>query len=143
MPKGVILGRLNEQKGRSFEDRVAEAYRLLHYEVEHGRIFYNRQVDIFLVGRFGDFTVHRAIECKAGPVDDDQDPEMITIHRDLIHKIFSGVPPEILRIAWAFFHLGMSSAEIAEREGVSAATIYRRISEWRKMSRRIVGEGGF
>jgi uncharacterized protein YjbI with pentapeptide repeats/DNA-directed RNA polymerase specialized sigma24 family protein len=65
------LGRLNEQKGRSFEERVVEAYRLLHYQVEHGRLFSGRQVDLFLTGHFGDLVVHRAIECKAGPVSAD------------------------------------------------------------------------
>jgi RNA polymerase sigma factor (sigma-70 family) len=74
---------------------------------------------------------------------DDQDPEMIAIHRDLIGKISSSVSPKVLRAAWAFFQLGMSGAEIAEREGVSPATVYRRISEWRKVSRRVVDEGWF
>lgn len=61
-------GRKSYEGGHSFEDRVAELYRLLHYDVEHGRLFSGRQVDIFLIGRFGDLIVHRAIECKVGPV---------------------------------------------------------------------------
>ncbi len=61
-------GRRSYEAGHSFEERVTELYRLLHYDVEHGRIFAGRQVDLFLTGRFGDLTVYRAIECKIGPV---------------------------------------------------------------------------
>jgi RNA polymerase sigma factor (sigma-70 family) len=61
-------GRRNNEEGYSFEDRVAELYRLLHFQVEHGRLFGGRQVDLFLTGNFGDMTIHRAIECKAGQV---------------------------------------------------------------------------
>jgi hypothetical protein len=61
-------GRISYAKGYSFEEEVAELYRLLGYDVEHGRIFSGRQVDIFLAGRFGDLILHRAIECKAGAV---------------------------------------------------------------------------
>ena len=55
-------------EGQAFEQRVAEVYRLMHYAIEHGRLFGGRQVDLFLTGRFGDLTVHRAIECKVGAV---------------------------------------------------------------------------
>ena len=55
-------------KGYSFENQVAELYRLLRYDVEDGRLFSGRQVDLFLTGQFGDLTIHRAIECKAGSV---------------------------------------------------------------------------
>lgn len=61
-------GRRSYEEGYSFEDKVAELYRLLHYRVEHGRIFDGRQVDLFLTRQIGDFTLHRAIECKAGAV---------------------------------------------------------------------------
>ena len=61
-------GLVSQQKGRSFEQRVADLYRLLHYEVEHGRLFSGRQVDLFLTRRLGDLTIHRAIECKSGQV---------------------------------------------------------------------------
>jgi RNA polymerase sigma factor (sigma-70 family) len=61
-------GRQNNEEGYSFEDKVAELYRLLHFQVEHGRLFGGRQVDLFLTGHFGDMTIHRAIECKAGQV---------------------------------------------------------------------------
>jgi RNA polymerase sigma factor (sigma-70 family) len=64
-------GREAREKGLNFEERVAEVYRLLHYDVEVGRIFSGRQVDLFLTGRFGDLIVHRAIECKLGPVNVD------------------------------------------------------------------------
>ena len=59
-------GRKSYTEGHAFEHRVADLYRLLHYEVQHGRLFSGRQVDLFLTGRFGDLVVHRAIECKAG-----------------------------------------------------------------------------
>jgi RNA polymerase sigma factor (sigma-70 family) len=62
------LGRRNYEAGHSFEVRVAELYRLLHYEVQLGRIFAGRQLDLFLTGRFGDLIIDRAIECKIGPV---------------------------------------------------------------------------
>jgi hypothetical protein len=64
-------GGINYAKGYSFEDRVAEAYRLLGYSVEHGRIFSGRQVDLFLDGVFGDVRLVRAIECKVGDVTTD------------------------------------------------------------------------
>ena len=63
-----VRGRRSYEEGYSFEDRVAELYRLLHYYVEHGRIFPGRQVDLFLTRQIGDFTLQRAIECKAGAV---------------------------------------------------------------------------
>jgi hypothetical protein len=61
-------GRRSYTEGHAFEQRVAEVYRLMHYAIEHGRLFGGRQVDLFLTGRFGDLTVHRAIECKVGAV---------------------------------------------------------------------------
>lgn len=61
-------GRRGHTEGHAFEQRVAEVYRLLHYAIEHGRLFGGRQVDLFLTGRFGDLTIHRAIECKVGAV---------------------------------------------------------------------------
>jgi DNA-directed RNA polymerase specialized sigma24 family protein len=61
-------GRRSYKEGYSFEDRVAELYRLLHYRVEHGRIFSGRQVDLFITRQIGDFTLQRAIECKATAV---------------------------------------------------------------------------
>ena len=64
----VEQGRQSQREGQYFEDRVGELYRLLRYNVEHGRLFSGHQVDLFLTGRFGDLTLHRAIECKAGPV---------------------------------------------------------------------------
>jgi uncharacterized protein YjbI with pentapeptide repeats len=92
------LGKLSEQRGRSFEERVVETYKLLHYQVEHGRLFSGRQVDIFLIGHFGDLTVHRAIECKAGPVSvDDLDVflhKLVLVHRDYpgaLGTIVSGI----------------------------------------------------
>lgn len=67
-PSPSDRGRDNQQKGAWFEQQIADLYRLLHYDVEHGRLFEGRQVDLFLAGRFGDLAVYRAIECKAGPV---------------------------------------------------------------------------
>src|SRR3954469_7375678 len=64
----TIVGRESAKKGEAFEERIADIYRLLNYTVEHGRLFSGRQVDIFLTRRIGDLVVHRAIECKAGPV---------------------------------------------------------------------------
>lgn len=61
-------GRQNHFDGYAFEDRVAEIYRLMHYEVVHGRLFSGRQVDLFLTTKVGDLTIHRAIECKGGTV---------------------------------------------------------------------------
>jgi RNA polymerase sigma factor (sigma-70 family) len=63
-----LRGKENHAAGYRFEDRVAEAYRLLGYRVEHGRIFSGRQVDIYLELLLGDLRVRRAIECKAGEV---------------------------------------------------------------------------
>lgn len=64
-------GRQSYAEGYAFEEQVAELFRLLHYEVEHSRLFSGRQVDLFVTTRLGDLTVHRAIECKAGPVKTD------------------------------------------------------------------------
>ncbi|MBU1180625.1 MAG: sigma-70 family RNA polymerase sigma factor [Proteobacteria bacterium] len=61
-------GRKSFEEGHSFENRVDELYRLLRYDVEHGRIFSGRQVDLFLTGRFGDLIVYRAIECKTSSI---------------------------------------------------------------------------
>lgn len=63
-----VRGSQNYKAGYAFEDRVAEAYRLLGYHVEHGRIFSGRQVDIFLELSLADLHVRRAVECKAGQV---------------------------------------------------------------------------
>lgn len=67
----VQRGRDNVVAGASFEERVADVYRLLNYRVEHGRLFSGRQVDLFLDGQFGDLKLQRAIECKAGVVNAD------------------------------------------------------------------------
>ena len=64
-------GRNAQERGKSFESQVAEAYRLLRYEVDHSRTFSGRQVDLFLTGRFGDLVLFRAIECKAARVSTD------------------------------------------------------------------------
>ena len=62
------IGLESQKKGRSFEEKVAELYRLLHYDVEHGRLFSGRAVDIFLSRRLGDINITRAIECKSGQI---------------------------------------------------------------------------
>jgi RNA polymerase sigma factor (sigma-70 family) len=67
-PDRAEAGRRGYEEGHSFEKRVSELYRLLHYDIEHGRLFSGRQIDLFLTGRFGDLTLYRAIECKVGPV---------------------------------------------------------------------------
>lgn len=61
-------GRTSYATGHSFEERVADAYRLLGYQIELRRGFGGREVDLFLTGHFGDLTVYRAVECKSGPV---------------------------------------------------------------------------
>jgi hypothetical protein len=66
--RGRQLGLESQKKGRTFEEKVAHLYRLLHYDVQAGRVFSARQVDLFLKGKFGDLNICRAIECKAGPV---------------------------------------------------------------------------
>jgi DNA-directed RNA polymerase specialized sigma24 family protein len=63
-----MRGSQNYKAGYAFEDRVAEAYRLLGYQVQHGRIFSGRQVDLFLELNLADLRVRRAVECKAGQV---------------------------------------------------------------------------
>lgn len=65
-------GRKSYRVGYAFEDRVAEAYQLLGYRVEHGRLFGGRQVDLYLELKLGDLQVRRAIECKAGAVTSEQ-----------------------------------------------------------------------
>lgn len=64
----VERGRANNARGVEFEARVAECYRVLNYRVEARRLFGGREVDLFLTRVLGDLTIHRAIECKAGPV---------------------------------------------------------------------------
>ena len=61
-------GSQSYHQGTDFENRTAELYRLLHYEVEHGRLFSGRQVDLFIRRRVGDIEIIRAVECKSGPV---------------------------------------------------------------------------
>jgi RNA polymerase sigma factor (sigma-70 family) len=63
-----VRGSESYRQGHSFEDRVAEAYRLLGYSVEHGRIFEGRQVDMLLELDLADLHILRAVECKAGLV---------------------------------------------------------------------------
>jgi uncharacterized protein YjbI with pentapeptide repeats len=63
-----LRGSQSYREGHAFEDRVAEAYRLLGYHVQHGRIFSGRQVDMFLELSLADLHVRRAVECKSGPV---------------------------------------------------------------------------
>jgi RNA polymerase sigma factor (sigma-70 family) len=71
-------GRRSVDDGASFEQRVSEIYRLLHYDVEPDRLFSGRQVDLFLTGRFGDLVVYRAIECKSGTVGADEIDSFVT-----------------------------------------------------------------
>lgn len=68
MTDPVAIGRASHGEGKAFERRIADLYRLLHYQVEHGREFSSREVDLFLTRRMGDLTIHRAIECKVGQV---------------------------------------------------------------------------
>jgi RNA polymerase sigma factor (sigma-70 family) len=74
-------GARSYKQGSEFERRVTELYRLLHYEVEHGRLFSGRQVDLFLKRRIGDIELIRAVECKSGPVGAD---EIDSFHAKLI-----------------------------------------------------------
>jgi RNA polymerase sigma factor (sigma-70 family) len=83
------------QDGHSFENATAELYRLLHYEVEHSRLFSGRQIDLFLTGRFGDLTIHRAIECKAGDVNADHLDSFIAKLR-LVHVEYPAVQGTIV-----------------------------------------------
>jgi len=62
------IGLESQKKGRSFEEKVTELYRLLHYDLEPGRLFSGRQVDLFLTRRLGDLQIYRAIECKSGQI---------------------------------------------------------------------------
>src|SRR6266851_6308665 len=66
-----VRGRNSYKAGYAFEGRVAEAYRLLGYKVEHGRLFGGRQVDLYLELKLADLQVRRAIECKVGGVTSD------------------------------------------------------------------------
>jgi len=80
-------GRQSYKKGHKFEGRVAELYRLLHYEVELRRNFSSREVDLFLTQRFGDYTVNRAIECKSGAVKADHIDSFIA-KLELVRKVY-------------------------------------------------------
>lgn len=53
----------------SLESRVAEIYRLLHFEVETHRVFSGRVLPLFLRGRFGGILLVRAVDCIDGNVD--------------------------------------------------------------------------
>lgn len=52
-----------------FEERVAEIYRLLHFNVEYGRKFSEREVKLFLARRLGDITIYRAIDCQLDTIE--------------------------------------------------------------------------
>jgi len=78
-------GRQNYREGHAFEERVAEAYRLLGYRVDLGRFFYGRQVDIFLELAHGDLLIRRAVECKVGVVNAD-DLDKFLIKLNLVRK---------------------------------------------------------
>ena len=64
-------GSQNYKEGYAFEEKVAEAYRLLGYRVEQGRVFKGRQIDLFLELNLADLRIRRVVECKAGNVDTD------------------------------------------------------------------------
>lgn len=94
----IAQGRDSYYKGQTFEERVADLYRLLRYRVQVGRLFSGRQVDLFLEGQFGDATLRRAIECKAGQVQaDDIDAFSAKLrlvqreHPDALGTLVSGV----------------------------------------------------
>lgn len=87
VPDRSERGRKNYEKGYSFEDRVAESYRLLGYAVQHGRIFSGRQIDLFLELDLGDFRIRRAVECKAGEVTSD-DLDKFLLKFELVKKEF-------------------------------------------------------
>jgi hypothetical protein len=84
------IGRASFRAGYNFEDKVAEIYRLQNYKLEHGRLFGGRQVDIFLVGNFGDLTIYRAIECKAGPISTN-DLDMFLIKLNLVRREYPSI----------------------------------------------------
>ena len=51
------------RKELSFIDKIAELYRLFHYEVEFNTIVCDHKVDLFLTGHLGDLTIYRIISC--------------------------------------------------------------------------------
>lgn len=74
---------------------MAELYRLLRYNVEQGRLFSGRQIDLFLSGRFSDLILQRAIECKAGPVKAEHIDEFIAKLR-LVRREFPAAQGTII-----------------------------------------------
>jgi len=82
-------GRESREKGSLFEDRVAEVYRLLGYEVQVGRLFSGRQVDLFLQLTLGDLRIQRPIECKAGDVKAD-DIDAFVARLRLVRREYPG-----------------------------------------------------
>lgn len=81
----IQVGRDNQARGIQFEELCADLYRLLRYQVEVGRLFGARQVDLFLTRRLGDVSLRRAIECKAGPVDTN-DLDRFAIKLNLVRR---------------------------------------------------------
>ena len=118
-PSREELGQKSYEQGHSFEKKVAELYRLLHYDVEHGRLFSGRQVDLILTGRLGDLTLCRAIECKVGPVNADHiDSFIAKLH--LVRAEYPTVQGSIIS-AVSFTDAIKSQAH---REGIQL-TLYR------------------
>jgi DNA-directed RNA polymerase specialized sigma24 family protein len=115
-------GRESYEKGYAFEDRVAEAYRLLGYRVEHGRLFSGRQVDLFLELILGDLQVRRAVECKVGEVSA-EDLDKFAIKLGLVQREYPDARGTIVG--------GLSFTDQVRAHAVAAGiqlTLYRDLS---------------
>ncbi len=118
----VEEGRASHERGYTFEEHVAELYRLLGYEVQHGRLFAGRQVDLLLSRRLADLSIHRAVECKSGPVDTD-DLDRFLIKLRLVRQEYPAVQGTI--VSGVSFTDAVASH--AAREGVKL-TLYGDLS---------------
>ncbi len=116
------MGRRSYEEGYSFEERVSELYRLLRYDVENGRLFSGRQVDLFLTGHFGDLTVYRAIECKNGTVKADHIDSFVAKLR-LVRREY----PSALGTIVSAVSFTDAVASQAAQEGIQL-TLYRDLS---------------
>lgn len=122
-------GRASVEKGRKFEDQVADLYRLLGAQVIQGIEICNKKVDIFATFKVpGSNTEHRVIvECKDENKAIDANQRVMQFHGllDAARKADEADSAEIVtRVPWSEMAKGF-----AQRTGVNLLTYAEKISQ--------------
>jgi WD40 repeat protein len=109
----VQAGKESYEKGHSFEEQVAELYRMIGFNVEIDRLIGGRQIDLVLRQNIGTMTIPFIVECKSYQVAMD-DLDKFRLKLDLAKK----KNPRYLGIMVSNTGFARNCREAAEEAGV-------------------------